>query len=307
MPDHRDPPAGLGWIDLLLISTAALWGMNFSVVKYALASLPPLTFNAVRFLVAALVLMTMMPLLGYRLRFERRDLPLLLGLGLLGHGFYQILFVYGAAWTTADNAALMLATVPAWVALMGTLAGTERILPRGWLGIAGALVGVAVIILASDHQATFRFGGASLRGDLMVFVATLCWSGYTLLSRRALVRYPALPVAAFTTAIGSIPLVLAGIPDFLRLDLPSVPLAVWVASALSGLLAIAVASVLWNMGVARLGSARTALYNNLVLPIAVVTAWLALGETLTTIQIAGAVLAVSGVMMARRHTSPVHR
>lgn len=307
MPDARDAPSGLSWIDLLLVSTAALWGMNFSVVKYALASLPPLAFNAIRFLVAALALLILSPLLGYRLRFARRDLPLLLGLGLLGHGVYQILFVYGAAWTTADNAALMLATVPAWVALMGTLAGTERVLPRGWLGIGCALVGVAVIVLASDHQATFRFGGASLRGDLMVFVATLCWSGYTLLSRRALVRYPALPVAAFTTAIGSIPLIMVGIPDLLRLDLRSVPPGVWIASALSGLLAIAVASVLWNLGVARLGSARTALYNNLVFPIAVVTAWLALGERLTTIQIAGGALAVSGVMMARRYTSPVLR
>lgn len=49
---------------------------------------------------------------------------------------------------------------------------------------------------------------------------------------------------------------------------------------------------------------RTSLYSNLTPAIALVTAWLALGETLTLQQAGGAALAVAGVVLARRHARP---
>lgn len=301
--DHR-------WrgVDALLLLVATIWGVNFSVVKFALAGLSPLALNAIRYAVAACVLLVVARIGGHSLRIARRDLPFMVGLGLLGHGIYQMLFVYGADLTTADNASLMLSTTPVWVALFGTLAGTERVAPRGWLGVGLAVVGV-VIVSTGARDAEFTFGGASLEGDLLVFAGTLCWATYTFLSRRALARYPTMTVAAVTTTIGAIPIVLAGIPG-LRANLVARPVAdvapgVYLAAAASGFFAIAVAMALWSYGVARVGSARTALYNNLVLPIAVITAWLTLGESLTATQIAGVALAIFGVASARRHTHQI--
>ncbi len=73
----------------------------------------------------------------------------------------------------------------------------------------------------------------------------------------------------------------------------------------SGLFGIALAYFFWNYGVSHLGSARTALYSNLMPPIALLVAWLWLGETLTLLQWGGAVLALFGVFLARRHTYSV--
>lgn len=266
-------------IDALLLLVATIWGVNFSVVKFALGSLPPLAFNAVRFAVAASALLVMVWLGGHSLRIARRDLPFLIGLGLLGNSIYQMLFVYGAALTTADNASLMLSTVPVWVALFGSLAGTEHVASRGWLGVSLALVGVVAIVTGGARDAHFTFGGASLEGDLLVFIGTLCWSAYTLLNRRALSRYPAPTVVAFCTAVGAVPIIIAGMPGLRAAHAEGLPTSVYLAAAGSGFFAIAVAYVLWSFGIARVGSARTALYNNLVLPIAVITAWLTLGET----------------------------
>ena len=80
--------------------------------------------------------------------------------------------------------------------------------------------------------------------------------------------------------------------------------AAWTAAVYSGVSAIGIGTLCWNHGVARLGSARTALYSNLTPLVALVVAWLTLGETLTRQQGWGALAAVAGVVLARRHTRP---
>jgi drug/metabolite transporter (DMT)-like permease len=280
-----------------------IWGVNFAAVKYALASFSPLALNSVRFVVAAAVVIAAALLSGRRWRFERRHLPALIALGVLGNTGYQLLFIYGAAATTADNTGLILATVPAWVALFGTAFGVERVRPLGWVGVALSLSGIAVIVAASDRAADFHFGGATLHGDLLVLACTLCWSLYTLASRPLTRRYGALTVTSFCVAVGAVPLILAGLPDLLARA--AVPTGAWAAATASGALAIGAAYFCWNHGISQLGSARTSLYSNLTPPVALVTAWLALGETLTAGQAAGAALAIAGVVLARRHASPV--
>ncbi len=291
--------------DALLLVTVFTWGVNFSVVKLALSEIPPMAFNAVRFLAGGTVLAIAAHATGRRWRFERRHLPFRIGLGLFGHSLYQLLFILGADATTADNAALILATVPVWVALGGSLAGTEKVEGRGWLGVGLSLAGIVLIVLGSDRAAEFHFGGATLRGDVLIFVATLCWSTSTLLLRLAVRHYRPMTVASFCTSVGAVPLVLAGLPQLAALDHSQVSATAWAAGVFSGIFAIALGFLFWNYGISRLGSARTSQYSNLVPLIALATAWLVLGETLTPQQGGGAVLAIAGVVLARRHTRPV--
>jgi drug/metabolite transporter (DMT)-like permease len=296
--------AGLNSADLYLTFTILFWGVNFSVVKFALADLPPLAFNGLRFTIAATTMLILAFATGHRFKFQPRHLPALVGLGLLGNTAYQLLFIFGVSQTTADNASLILATVPVWVALVGTLAGVEHVQAKGWLGVGLSLVGVVTIILGSDRQATFQFGGATFVGDGLILLATLCWSGYTLLTRPLMRYYGSAAVTSFSTLMGTIPLVLLSIVPLSRLDWPAVPISAWLALLFSGVFGIALAYWFWNFGVSRLGSARTSLYSNLVPPIALLTAWLWLGETLTLQQWIGAFMALAGVILARRFTQP---
>ncbi len=296
-------PKGSGLAtDALLLFTVFVWGVNFSVVKFALSEIPPLAFNTIRFLAASAVLAVAVYASGYRWRIQRRHLPWMIGLGLLGNSLYQILFVLGAAATTADNAALMLGTVPVWVALAGSLAGMERVAAGGWCGIALSLLGLVLIILGADRSAEFRFGGATFEGDALVLLATLCWAAYSLLVRFAMRHYRTMTVTSFCIIVGSLPMILAGLPQVIALRGQAISVGAWVAAIFSGVLAISLATFFWNVGISRLGSARTTLYSNLVPVFALVTAWLFLGETLTLRQGGGALLAVSGVLLARRYT-----
>jgi drug/metabolite transporter (DMT)-like permease len=297
---------GLNSADLFLTFTIIFWGVNFSVVKFALAALPPLAFNGLRFTVASTTMLILVLLQGGRFNFRARHIPALIGLGLLGNTAYQLLFIFGVSQTTADNASLILATVPAWVALIGTIAGVEHVQAKGWLGVGLSLAGIVTIILGSNRQAEFQFGNATLWGDGLILLATLCWSGYTLLTRPLMRHYGSATVTSFSTLMGTIPLVLLSIVPLRQLEWSSVPVSAWVALIFSGVFGIALAYWFWNFGVSRLGSARTSLYSNLVPPIALLTAWLWLGETLTMQQWVGAVMALAGVVLARRFTRPAN-
>lgn len=298
---------GLSWADGFLLLTVLFWGINFSVVKFALSEIPPLAFNGVRFLVASGTMFLLARATGHRFNLQRRHLGYLIGLGILGNTSYQLFFIFGAANTTADNASLILATVPVWVALIGTVARAEHLAARGWLGVMLSLIGIFLIILGSDRQAEFHFGGATLRGDILVLLATLCWSSYTLLIRPMMRHYSSATITSFSTLMGTIPLVLLATPSLIKLDWSSTPISAWVALVFSGIFGIGLAYSFWNYGVSQLGSARTSLYSNLVPPIALMTAWLWLGETLTLPQWGGALLALGGVVLARRFTHPVSR
>jgi drug/metabolite transporter (DMT)-like permease len=175
------------------------------------------------------------------------------------------------------------------------------------VGVIVALAGIVLIILGSDRQAQFEFGGTTLRGDILILLATLCWSGYTLLTRPMMRHYSSASVTSFSTLMGTIPLVLLAVPFWINLSWNSVPSSAWTAVVFSGIFGIALAYFFWNYGVSRLGSARTALYSNLTPPIALFTAWLWLGETLTAQQWGGALLALIGVVLARRFTYAVSR
>jgi drug/metabolite transporter (DMT)-like permease len=73
----------------------------------------------------------------------------------------------------------------------------------------------------------------------------------------------------------------------------------WIGVVYAGLMAIGVAYVLWNRGVRRIGSSRTAAYQNLVPVVALLTAWLWLGEMPTILQIGGAAVVLGGLTLAR--------
>ncbi len=279
-----------------LATLAIIWGVNFPLIKVALEELSPLAFNALRFPLAAGFLVLLMRLTrgihwpnpGDRLR--------VVGLGLLGNVVYQLLFIFGLAWTSAGNASLPLSTTPVWTALLSTAVGHERLASRVWLGIGAAVGGMLLVVSGGDG---FSFGSETLRGDLLMILASMTWAAYTVGGRPLIQRYGAMAVTSWTLWAGATGLVLIGIPAVLRTDFGSVSLASWGALVYAGILAISVAYALWNRGVRRLGNARTAIYSNTVPVVALLAAWIGLGEVPTTPQIVGAVVILSGLTLAR--------
>ncbi len=294
--DRRFPP------DLAIGLLVLIWGSNFSVVKAALAEFSPLAFNSTRFVLASLVLAAFLWISGVRPRFQKGDTLRLVGLGLLGNVVYQALFIHGIHWTRAGNAALMLSAVPLIVALLSVGLKHETISRAGWAGVALSIGGIALILWGSTRG--ISFGSDTLRGDLTMLAAALGWSVYTVLSAPYVQKYGTLPVTAFTMWVGTVGLVAVSTPALLAQEWGSISLGAWGGLVFSGAFAIAVAYMLWYYGVQHLGSSRTAIYSNTVPVVALIVAWMTLGEVPTWVQVAGTVMIIGGIGLARLRRKP---
>jgi drug/metabolite transporter (DMT)-like permease len=81
--------------DLTMTSMVFIWGLHFIVVKDGLSDFAPLTFNAIRFTIAAPILILVAWRILPKMRLSKRDFWLMVFLGLLGPTSYQIVFVLG--------------------------------------------------------------------------------------------------------------------------------------------------------------------------------------------------------------------
>jgi drug/metabolite transporter (DMT)-like permease len=274
-----------------------VWASNFSVVKFALRDMSPLAFNGLRFTIASLLLWVIVKAGGRTTVIDRRHWPALIGLGVLGNTIYQVLFIFGIDWTLAGNASLMLAATPIFTTLLSIAFRQERVGLMAWAGVVISVVGIALVVWGGAGAVTFAAG--TVRGDLTVLAAAAAWSAYTVGSSPLVRRYGALPVTAVTMWIGGLGLLIVSVPSFLEQDWAAVRPSAWLALLYSGAFAIALAYFIWYYSIRQIGNTRTAVYSNFIPIVALVIAWLTLGETPTWVQLLGAGGVVSGTVLVR--------
>jgi len=291
------PPLSSASTELGLLLMALIWGANFPFIKAALGDLPPLAFNALRFPLASLTVYVILRFRGGLPWPDPGDWPRLVALGILGNLVYQAFFIFGINATLAGNASIFLATIPVWTILFSTLRGHERPGLTVWLGILSTVLGMTLVVLGGG--AALEIGGSTLLGDLLVIGAAITWSLYTVGSREMIRRYGSVPVTAWTLWIGSLGLVIVGLPSLLGTPLGETSAVAWFGVGYAGILAIGLAYILWYRGVQRIGNARTAAYQNLTPIVALAVAWAWLGEVPRPLQITGAVVVLTGLSLTR--------
>ncbi len=191
----------------------------------------------------------------------------------------------------------MLSTTPVFVTLLSVGLRHERVGWMAWSGVILSFVGIALVVLGGARAV--GFSGDTVRGDLTTLAAAFVWSIYTVMGSPLVRKYGALPVTAIAMWIGGAGLLLVSIPSFIGQDWTAVRPISWAALAYSGIFAIAVAYFLWYFSVRNIGSTRTAVYSNFIPIVALVIAWLMIGEVPTWLQIVGAAGIIGGVVLAR--------
>lgn len=279
--------------DFLMVLMVAIWGFNFPVVKYATRIMAPLAYNAVRISLAALVLLVFAAV-TVRARPTRRQVLMLLGLGVLGNGIYQMVFVGSVVNTDVGLAALLLAASPAFIALLSRAAGLGEISGRCALGIALSLAGVALIALTSRVALD---GSSTLEGNMLAVLAAVIWAVYVVLQARYVSDVDDTTVAALTLAGGALPLLIFGFPSLLATHWSVLPTNEWMAILYGGVISLALASVFWYRGVRILGATRTGIYLHFEPVFALLAAWIWLHQHPTPLQGVGAATILAGVTL----------
>jgi drug/metabolite transporter (DMT)-like permease len=281
--------------DLGLVAVALIWGANYSITKQALAHIAPVAFAAIRFVLSSVLLVGVARWLdgGGTVSAEARRR--LLALGVLGHTLNQIAFVGALSLTTATNTALIFASLPMVVAVMGVALGVERPHPRVWAGIGVGTLGVIILVGARG----VRFSAATFQGDLLAVVGMILWAGFTVGLRWATRGVGSIRATMLTHLGGTPGLVAAAVPFSDGVGAAVRLPAVWGAVLYSAIFSSAVAAVLWTRGVKVLGGNRTALYNCLTPVFAGAIAWFVLGERPVPVQGLGAALVIAAVVLSR--------
>ncbi len=284
--------------DLSLVLVAIIWALNFSIIKVTLQQLDAFSFNGLRFLFAAGTLYLALRWRGQRLRFHRKDWLPLLGMAVIGNVIYQVTFIIGIDFTLSANAAVMLGTIPVWVALFSHLFTEEKISRINGMGVVLAFMGVSLIIAGGKND--ISFASETFIGDLICVLAAMFWAIYTILSKRFLKSYTPLQYSSLMSILGAIMLFMIGLPSLLEVDWEKVTLPSYGAILYSGALAVGLAYLIWNNGLVKIGAVRTATYQNLVPVLGLFFGVVLLNEELTWIQYVGASFVISGIILSRR-------
>ena len=151
-----------------------LWGSTVPLSKLALGWLPPGWLTAIRFAVAAAVLLTLT-----RSRVRAAWSPAVLAWGAAGYGGTVLLQNTGITRTSVSHAALLIGTAPVMVAIIAVVWHHSVVRPAAWAGFAVSLGGVALIAAGGG-------GGSNLGGDGMVLASVLLSAIFTVGQTRLL-------------------------------------------------------------------------------------------------------------------------
>lgn len=287
----------LPFTELSLLLIAIIWALNFSVIKASLSDIDPYSFNALRFILAAVFIWIVVARKKAWFTVPKKDWLPLLFLGFFGNLLYQWLFIVGIDLTLAANAAVMLGTIPVWVALVSHFLSYELMNRLKATGVFLAFTGVVIII--SGGKNPISFGSDTFAGDLIIVAAAFVWAVYTIYSRQYLDRYTPLQFSAFMTTYGAVSLVILAIPSASATDWSSVSFAAFGGAVFSGLFAIGVAYLIWNNGLLKVGAVRTSTYQNLVPVLGLLFGIILLGESLELLQYAGSAVVILGIVLTR--------
>ena len=279
-----------------MLITVAIWSANFVVVKATIGVFGPLTFTALRWGVA---LVTMFLIVRWRsgsIRWPGRDGWILMGLGMLGFGCYQLLWTVGLTQITAGDSALIIASSPVLVALLAGAVGLDHLTPPKLAGAIVAFGGVAIVI-AAGHELRL---GASLTGDLLTLAAAALWAVYTTAGARLLRRIDPLRATAWAVLGGAVFLLPFGVWEAVTSPPVGVTPAAVAGVLYSGALAAAIANVIVFNAIRLAGPTRVMSLQFLVPAGAVALGAVVLAETVRPAQVLGGVVIVIGVWLLRQ-------
>jgi len=283
--------------DVLLILIAIIWALNFSVIKVSLQEIDSLSFNALRYILAAGLLAYTARARGYSLKVDREDFWPLVGIALVGNVLYQLFFIIGVDYTYSANAAVILGTIPVWVALLSHLFTDEKLTRYKSIGIGLAFTGIVLIVTGS--KAGISIASKTFLGDVIILCAAISWGVYTILAKRFLKKYPSTQFTGVMSIIGMIFLLIIGLPNLTQVNWTGISLKGWGGIFYSGLLSIGLAYLIWNNSVSKIGAVRTAAYQNLVPVLGLVFGVVLLQEALTLQQYSGSALVIVGIIFSR--------
>lgn len=282
---------------LVALFVVLMWGTTFVSSKVLLnCGLLPADIFFVRFVMAYCCMLC----ISHKRLFANSvaDELTLVGLGLMGGSVYFLVENMALLHSTASNVSILVSTTPLVTAmLLAIFYKSERLSMRQIFGSILAFVGVVLVVL--NGQFILHLNPL---GDALALGASFTWGFYSLFMRRIMGRYSADFITRKVFFYGLVTI----LPYFafvnpLNIDLlTSGNMTIWSNLIFLGIIASTGGYLLWNWVMRKLGAVKSTNFIYLQSLVAMVAGHVILGERITFMAIAGAVILIAGMILAVR-------
>jgi drug/metabolite transporter (DMT)-like permease len=280
------PPSPVKII-LAMAFVVACWGYSPTGIHIGLQAYDPGHLALLRFLVASAFMAMVALVKGINLP-NRRDLPLLFGLGFFAVSLHHVAINFGQQGVSAGASSVLAQTTPLFSTLLARFVFKDRVSVWRWGCVFLGLVGV-MIVVAGDRGV----GSIDAHG-LLILLAAVSWSFYFALQKHHSGRYDGLTLVCYTVWSGTA-LLLVYLPG-LATQVLSAPMHVQLAVVALGVFPSALAYLAWAFVLAHVDLSQATMTLYLVPPTAMAMASVALEERPTVMIVVGAMVVLVSVL-----------
>ena len=283
---------------LVWLLLCCIWGSTWLFIKLGLADLPPLTFAGIRFVIAAIILFSLIVVRRVPLPRNGRDWMFLAVTGILSFSLNYGLVFWGEQYISSGLAALLQSTLPAFGLIIAHyyLPGERMTLPR-IIGVMMGVIGVGVIFSNQLRVA----GPKALWGSAALVLSAFCAAYANVLVKAYGKKLEPSVLAAGQMLFGLAPLLIVGISlEGNPLNFRWTPIA-FVALLYLAVVGSVVAFLLYYWLVHHMDVTNTMLIALVTPVVAVILGMLVLNEKLMWRTLFGGAMIVSGIgLIVRR-------
>ena len=285
-----------------LTAAMVLTGANVVLVKAIVAEVPVYLFMLFRFLVSTGALLALVrgepgPKLSEMRRGQARDLTVMALVGMVG---FTALMFEGLKRTSAAEAGIITATLPAVVALLGVAGMRERLAIAQAAAVGLAVAGLLLVAAGAEPHS------GSLFGNLLVAGAVVCEASFVILGKRLAPPYQPLRLALGANMVGlacAAPLALLEMP----FDIGAISGATWMLATWYALSASVFCLWLWYRGLPQVETWLAGLTTAAVPVTALLAAMLFLAEKVDGWKLAGGALVLGAIVLGALAQPPKAR
>ena len=304
MPPPFTPSRPLAYACLAL--SMALVGSYVALSKPLAAIFPVLLLAWLRFGIGGVAMLHWLKKPPDEPPLTPRTRRLLFFESFLGNFLFTLCMITGVKLTTAVSAGVILAAIPAAVAVLSWLFLRERVAARVWAGVACAVLGIALVALSKQElpapfpSALAPSGAAHLAwlGNLLLIGAVLCEASYAVIGKSLTASLSPRRISALINGWGFVLSTPFGLWLAWRFDFGAVPASMWVLLVFYALAACMWTVWLWMTGLKSVPAAQAGVFTVLLPISAAAVGVLVLGERLSTLQLLAYGVALTGVLLA---------
>ena len=281
---------------LMLLLTAAIWGVAFVAQSVGMDYIGPFTFNAIRSLVGGLVLIPCIWLLNRKKPAAQEDTPAQSGRTLFIGGICcgvalavaSSLQQLGIQYTSVGKAGFITALYIVIVPLLGLLF-KRRVSGLIWVAVVIAVGGMYLLCITEG----FSVG----KGDLLVMASAFCFSAHILIIDYFSPKADGVKMSCIQFLVCGL---LCAVP-MLIMERPSLPqiLAAWMPLIYAGVFSCGVGYTLQSVGQRHIDPTIASLILSLESVISVLAGWVILGQKLTVRELIGCILVFCAIILAQ--------